>query len=640
MLEFSIALGLLGELSVLIIIIRRLVPIHKFPGVRVFLYLGAITAGVWVVEIFRLAGFIHFLQPVQMGISALVWLAIPIIGLAFVRDLSGRDLIGRDLTGRPDLGIFSLIKWRGQKIALGLAVLALSAVFLFSGDGFRRFLIWTLGSGVWFYGISRFLFIYRQALSHYWLFLLLNTIFLVLSGLLWVYGLWGVAWDSIAPLFAGLIILATGALFLEQKAILQQLVAVERSRVEEASEDWFLLDPAGRILDFDGNALRLLNRMRGEVIGLSIHNLFPKMGKALAQIEANRRLDMDVEDDFFGTPRLCRFSLYFPIQARTIFEPRILKIRALPSFEREAQGTSAADKNYEELLHQKTLMQTALDAFTQGIMITDDVGKVLYRNQILIELLDLSDQTLLVNDTEWSETISRRMKDPARFINFMKQILNQAVGETLDILECMDGRLLECRTRFYYVDSLGCGFRLWGFLDCTEQQRRERELQHMGMHDTLTGIYNRAFFELKLRQLRLVSLYPVCMFMIDVDGLKHVNDYQGHSTGDQVLRQAAYVLRQACRTEDIVARLGGDEFGLLLIHADREVAEQIATRIHGLLNMYNIRHPDIPVSISMGYATAENPKDMESLFSRADDAMYELRRKHRAGHHAVPAGAP
>jgi diguanylate cyclase (GGDEF)-like protein len=517
---------------------------------------------------------------------------------------------------------------------MGLASLVLLAGLVFSGDGIRRFLIWAFSAGVFVFCLALFLMQYRQALTRYRIFLVVTAIFLLLSGLFWVTGLWGVPWDKVALVFTGMLILAAGVLFLEQKSIILRLGNIERSHAEEFLECWFVLDQVGRILDFDGSSLRLLKRMRGGVIGLSIHSLFPQVGKALGQIEANRRLDMDVQDDFFGPARLCRFSLYFPIQTRTVFEPRILKIRALPSYNGDAQQQGAADKSYEDLLRQKTLMQTALDVFTQGIMITDNSGKVIYRNQVLIELLDLPDHAL-VNDTEWDQTISRRMKDPERFTNFMKQILNQAVGETLDILECGDGRLLECRTRFYYVDSLGSGFRLWGFLDCTEQQRRERELQHMGMHDTLTGIYNRAFFDLKLRQLRLVSLYPVCMFMVDVDGLKHVNDYRGHSQGDQVLKQAAYVLRQACRTDDIVARLGGDEFGLLMVHADQTIAEQIATRIHGLINMYNIRHPDSPVSISMGFAIATSPKGMESLFSRADDAMYEARRKHRSGQNVL-----
>ena len=52
--------------------------------------------------------------------------------------------------------------------------------------------------------------------------------------------------------------------------------------------------------------------------------------------------------------------------------------------------------------------------------------------------------------------------------------------------------------------------------------------------------------------------------------------------------------------------------------------------------MYNIRHADIPVSISMGYAIADNPINMETLFTRADEAMYDARRKHRTGHSLMP----
>lgn len=599
--------------------------LRRLPGVRVYFWLVAIACVVWVMEIFRLSGLVQFIQPDRTEIFLLVWMICPSIGLFFVLDLRGDNL--EFLLPR---------KWWGLAALSGITILAAAAGFWLADIAAWQFLAWAFGSGIIVYGTARFLLAYRQALPRYWGFLLAATCFTVVCGLAWVWGFSGFPWDGITLVFCGLVLLGIGGMLLEQGSILQKLVVNQRRQAEETAENWFLLDQAGRILDFDGDALHLLKHLRKKVVGLKIHQLLPQAGKALTEIETTWRLDLDLVDDFFGITRMCRFSLFFPLQIRTLFEPRILKISPLPSSEIESLGQDTAEKKYEDLLRQMALMQTALDAFTQGIMITDSGGKVLFRNQVLIELLDLPDQALQVDDAEWKEKISRRMRDPERLVNFVSQILNQTAGETLDILECSDGRLLECRTRFYYVDVLGSGFRLWGFSDCTEQQRRERELLHMGMHDTLTGIYNRAFFEMKLRQLRLVSLYPVCMFMVDVDGLKHVNDYQGHTTGDQVLRQAAYILRQACRTEDIVARLGGDEFGLLLIRADEAVAEQVAVRIQGLLNMYNIRHSDIPVSISMGYAIADNPMNMETLFTRADEAMYEARRKHRTGHSLIP----
>jgi diguanylate cyclase (GGDEF)-like protein len=625
MLEYFLALILLLELALLIAAVYLLRPLWRLPGVRVYIWLAATAGVVWVAEFLRLSGLVQLIQPVRTGIFLLVWMIGPVVGISIVLDLQGNSL-----------GISLPRKGWGQAALLGMAMLVIAAGVWLTDAVVWKFLAWISGSGVILYGMARFLPGYRQALPRYQGLLVAAISLAVVCGLLGIWGFAGFSWDGVALVFYGLVLLGIAGVFLEQKAILHRLIVSQQRQAEEAAENWFLLDPAGRILDFDGDALRLIKSLRRNVIGLRLAQLMPRAGEALAEIDATRRLDLDMEDDFFGTTRTCRFSLYFPLQTRTIFEPRVLKIRPLSSSETASPDRDAEEKRYGDLLRQITLMHTALDAFTQGIMITDSEGNVLFHNQVLIDLLDLPDQTLQADDADWKEKISRKMRDPERLINFISQILNQTAGETLDILECSDGRLLECRTRFYYVNELESGFRLWGFADCTEQQRRERELLHMGMHDTLTGIYNRAFFEMKLRQLRLVSLYPVCMFMVDVDGLKHVNDYQGHPTGDQVLRQAAYILRQACRTEDIVARLGGDEFGLLLIHADEVIAEQVAVRIQGLLNMYNIRHSDVPVSISMGYAIADNPMNMESLFSRADEAMYEARRQHRSGRSLIP----
>ena len=96
------------------------------------------------------------------------------------------------------------------------------------------------------------------------------------------------------------------------------------------------------------------------------------------------------------------------------------------------------------------------------------------------------------------------------------------------------------------------------------------------------------------------------------------------------MRSAAAVLKNACRTEDIVARLGGDEFGILLCQADSDIAEQVTDRINHLTTLQQIKTPEMPLSLSSGYATARDVKQMADLFRRADDAMYRLRYRRRS----------
>ncbi|MBE0698194.1 MAG: diguanylate cyclase, partial [Anaerolineaceae bacterium] len=250
-----------------------------------------------------------------------------------------------------------------------------------------------------------------------------------------------------------------------------------------------------------------------------------------------------------------------------------------PAQKNDLQAETPAD--HPELLHRLALLHFILDASSQGIMLTDLAGNLVLRNTVLLRLFDLTDQDAEEQEKQWVRIFAGQVKNSDRMLRFLNLILEDKTSETLDIFELKNGRVLECRTRFQMVDQLGESIRLWSFQDCTEQYRRESELQHLSMHDTLTGVYNRAFFEMKLSMFRQSGLFPVAMIMLDVDGLKSVNDRRGHHAGDELLCQVAQILRQACRKEDVSARLGGDEFGLLLAQTDGETADHIIDRIQG-----------------------------------------------------------
>lgn len=79
----------------------------------------------------------------------------------------------------------------------------------------------------------------------------------------------------------------------------------------------------------------------------------------------------------------------------------------------------------------------------------------------------------------------------------------------------------------------------------------------MGVHDAVTGLYNRAFFEEEIKRLSENPKLPTCVIMADVNGLKVVNDALGHFAGDILLQEAADALREVCRPQDIIARWGG-----------------------------------------------------------------------------------
>ena len=159
--------------------------------------------------------------------------------------------------------------------------------------------------------------------------------------------------------------------------------------------------------------------------------------------------------------------------------------------------------------------------------------------------------------------------------------------------------------------------------DITERKRIEEKLTYMSTHDSLTGLYNRTFFDEELARLGRGRRFPVSVVVGDVDDLKEVNDTLGHEAGDLQIKKAARVLVEALRAEDIVARLGGDEFAAILPQTDKATARDITARIRNALAIENGLHSGPGLSVSLGVATVENGKRLTDAWKLADMRMYE-----------------
>ncbi|WP_346355338.1 diguanylate cyclase domain-containing protein [Azotosporobacter soli] len=157
-----------------------------------------------------------------------------------------------------------------------------------------------------------------------------------------------------------------------------------------------------------------------------------------------------------------------------------------------------------------------------------------------------------------------------------------------------------------------------------ELENAYEEVKYISMHDALTGLYNRAYFEQEMQRLGKRRQGGTGVLVCDMDGLKRINDSQGHEAGDKMLQAAADVLRKTFRPCDMVARIGGDEFAVLVPDADRLLMERLKERIQTAVEQYNEKAGATDLSISVGLSLQGNAQaTMLDTFKEADERMYQ-----------------
>jgi diguanylate cyclase (GGDEF)-like protein/PAS domain S-box-containing protein len=275
----------------------------------------------------------------------------------------------------------------------------------------------------------------------------------------------------------------------------------------------------------------------------------------------------------------------------------------------------------EALKESEEKYRTILDSIEDGYFEVDLNGNLVYFNHSLCKISGYSYQEL-IGENYRKFTPSEVIKKLFRTFN---QVFKTGIPEKLFDWEVIkkDGSrgFLEASVS-PVKDGEG---KIKGFRsvarDVTERKRAEEQLMFLSLHDPLTGLYNRAYFEQEMQRLAGGRHFPVGIIMCDVDGLKLVNDTLGHEAGDRLLKEAAAVLKGSFRSSDVVSRIGGDEFAVLLPQGRRET-EQVVGRIKEAVQDRNAAHPDLPLSLSMGFAVTEKVSDMGKLFREADNNMY------------------
>ncbi|MFC7291286.1 putative bifunctional diguanylate cyclase/phosphodiesterase [Hirschia litorea] len=168
-----------------------------------------------------------------------------------------------------------------------------------------------------------------------------------------------------------------------------------------------------------------------------------------------------------------------------------------------------------------------------------------------------------------------------------------------------------------------------------DMSRDHKDAESRALHDPLTGLANRTLLKQQIEAAQAdVSRgrEDFALHLIDLDKFKDVNDTMGHPAGDELIRQAAQRLRDACRAGDTVARIGGDEFAVIQVEATTSsTASRLARRINEQMSRaFNIDSNEVFVSASIGIAQDIAGKtELEELMRRADIALYRAKAKGR-----------
>jgi diguanylate cyclase (GGDEF)-like protein len=173
---------------------------------------------------------------------------------------------------------------------------------------------------------------------------------------------------------------------------------------------------------------------------------------------------------------------------------------------------------------------------------------------------------------------------------------------------------------------------LFSNMDITKRKLAEEQLSYISLHDMMTGLYNRAFFEEEMERTEKSRLRPISILIGDMDNLKKINDLHGHRAGDIALQHIASILKICFRPEDVIARVGGDEFSVLLPGISADLVKQAKQRVLDQIALHNRSNSeDLRLSISIGCGTANKGDLLTDVFKLADERMYQEKQKNKKG---------
>jgi diguanylate cyclase (GGDEF)-like protein/PAS domain S-box-containing protein len=297
-------------------------------------------------------------------------------------------------------------------------------------------------------------------------------------------------------------------------------------------------------------------------------------------------------------------------------------------------------KQYEiamiDALAQANRFCKALDHIAAYIYMKDHNHHYVYANQPTLDLYKCSTEELIGKDDSCffpADTVSKLHAIDTRVLEQGENIAQEIESISTD----GDKRFFwEVKTPIY--DSIDKS-HTWGLCgisyDITERKFLEDELKRQARIDYLTGVNNRRhFMEQAEQELNRSLRYknPLCIFMMDIDFFKKINDSHGHKAGDTVLKKLTEVSQETLRVVDIIGRMGGEEFAILLPETNKDEAVDVAERLRIAIGDAKVTLENdlfLHFTVSIGVAALASNNDLDVLLNLADQALYEAKESGR-----------
>ncbi|HWR30243.1 MAG TPA: diguanylate cyclase, partial [Negativicutes bacterium] len=263
-------------------------------------------------------------------------------------------------------------------------------------------------------------------------------------------------------------------------------------------------------------------------------------------------------------------------------------------------------------------------------------NKFTYASPNIQQLLGYSSEevfALSMMDTvmpESQENIKMQLQDAARqlqenpestpvFSNEIQQLCKN--GKTIWIEYTVKCRINEK----YEMETVGVSRII------ADRKRKEKEIYYLSIHDYLTNIYNRAYFDKRaIEEIDRADRYrePLAMLLLDLDHFKNINDTYGHAVGDEVLTLIAATISSMLRKTDVFARYGGEEFIVMMPCTPLAGAGDVAEKIRAVIEAMEFSSAQ-KMTISIGVAERNTQEQLDDWYKRADQALYRAKENGR-----------